>query len=82
MRRDSRFGEISTMLCVYSSHPSQPNPDGFGLILFALTRTTGLNESSEADDSAWAVAAIIEFLKYMCEGEAATRVWEEVFKSD
>jgi hypothetical protein len=37
---------------------------------------------SEADDSAWVVAAIIEFLKYMCEGEAATRVWEEVFKSD
>jgi hypothetical protein len=37
---------------------------------------------SEADDSAWAVAAIIEFLKYICEGKAATRVWEEVFMSD
>ena len=37
---------------------------------------------SKADDSAWAVAAIIEFLKYICEGEAGTRVWEEVFMSD
>jgi hypothetical protein len=35
----------------------------------------------EADDSAWAVAAITEFGKSACEGEAATRIWEEVFMS-
>jgi hypothetical protein len=39
--------QISTMLCAYSSQHSQPNADGFGLMLFASTRKTGLNERNK-----------------------------------
>jgi hypothetical protein len=36
----------------------------------------------EADDSAWAVAALIEFAKSIHKDEAATHAYKELFFSD